>query len=61
MVTLKEAVSKDELKKFVKFPFALYKESAYWVPPIIADELETFDKNKNPAFQNAKAWFFSSI
>ena len=58
MVTLKEAVSKAELKKFVKFPFSLYKDSAYWVPPIIADELETFDKTKNPAFQNAEAWFF---
>lgn len=58
MVTLKEAVSRAELKAFVKFPFALYKGSAYWVPPIIADELETFDKTKNPAFQNAEAWFF---
>ncbi|NNE78285.1 MAG: GTP cyclohydrolase [Pricia sp.] len=58
MVTLKEAVSKQEFKEFVKFPFSLYKDSAFWVPPIIADELETFDKTKNPAFHNAKAWFF---
>ena len=58
MVTLKEAVSKAELKAFVKFPFSLYKASEYWVPPIIADELETFDKTKNPAFQNAEARFF---
>ncbi len=58
MVTLKEAVSKSELKLFVKFPFKLYKDSEYWVPPIIADELETFDKTKNPAFKNAEASFF---
>jgi len=58
MVTLKEAVTKSELKQFVKFPFTLYKDSPYWVPPIIKDELETFDKNKNPAFKNADAWFF---
>jgi len=58
MVTLKEAISKSELKQFVKFPFTLYKDSPYWVPPIIKDELETFDKTKNPAFKNAKAWFF---
>jgi hypothetical protein len=58
MVTLKEAVSKSELKKFVKFPFQLYKHSPYWVPPIINDEMETFDKSKNPAFKNAEAWFF---
>ncbi len=58
MVTLKEAVTKADLKTFVKFPFSLYKGSPYWVPPIIADELETFDKSKNPAFKNADAWFF---
>jgi GNAT superfamily N-acetyltransferase len=58
MVTLKEAVTKSELKQFVKFPFSLYKDSPYWVPPIINDELASFDKTKNPAFKNADAWFF---
>ena len=58
MVTLKEAVTKSDLKRFVKFPFSLYKDSPYWVPPIINDELETFDKTKNPAFKNAEANFF---
>jgi len=58
MVTLKEAITKSELKQFVKFPFSLYKDNSYWVPPIINDELESFDKDKNPAFKNAEAWFF---
>lgn len=58
MVTLKEAVTKAELKAFVKFPFSLYKNSPYWVPPLISDELESFDKSKNPSFKHADAWFF---
>ncbi len=58
MVTLKEAVTISELKQFVKFPFLLYKDSPYWVPPIIKDELNSFDKTKNPAFKTAKARFF---
>ena len=58
MVTLKEVKTKTELKKFVKFPFSLYKNSPYWVPPIINDELESFDKTKNPTFKTAKTWFF---
>ena len=58
MVTLKEVVSKSELKKFVKFPFTLYRNSPYWVPPIIKEELETFDKTKNPAFETSDASFF---
>ncbi|WP_422079877.1 GTP cyclohydrolase [Ulvibacterium sp.] len=57
MVTLKEVASKSELKKFVKFPFTLYRNSPYWVPPIIKEELETFDKTKNPAFETSDASF----
>ena len=58
MITIVEANSKKLLKDFVKFPFALYKNHPYWVPPLIADELETFDKTKNPAFKSAEAYFY---
>ena len=58
MITIKEATSKKELKTFVKFPFTLYKNSKYWVPPIIAEELRTFDKDINPVFKDAEAYFF---
>ena len=46
MIFIVEANSKKLLKEFVKFPFALYKNHPYWVPPLINDELETFDKTK---------------
>jgi len=58
MISIVEATSKADLKKFVKFPFTLYKNSPYWVPPIINDELATFDKDKNPIFKDAEARFF---
>lgn len=58
MITLKEATTKAEIKQFVKFPFTLYKGSPYWVPPLIADEMDTFDKKKNPAFKTARMWLF---
>ena len=58
MIVIKEAKTKSELTDYIKFPFSLYKDNKYWVPPIIADELETFDKTKNPAFENAEAYFF---
>ncbi|QBA64284.1 GNAT family N-acetyltransferase [Muriicola soli] len=58
MVSVQQAVSKSDLKKFVTFPFSLYKDSPYWVPPLIKDEMETFDSEKNPVFENADAWFF---
>ena len=58
MITVKEVTDKKGLKTFVKFPFSLYKDSKYWVPPIIKQELETFNKDKNPIFKDAEARFF---
>ena len=58
MITILEANSKQLLKDFVKFPFELYKNHPFWVPPLIADEMETFDKDKNPAFKSAEAYFY---
>lgn len=58
MIKVKEVQSKKDLKAFVKFPFSLYKNSKYWVPPIISQELKTFDKKLNPVFNDAEATLF---
>ena len=50
--------TKQELTQFVKFPFSLYDKSSNWVPPLINDELESMDPEKNPVFKNAEARFF---
>ncbi|MGB5404426.1 GTP cyclohydrolase [Robiginitalea sp.] len=58
MVQIKEVRSKQELKSFVKYPFALYRDSPYWVPPIIKEELDSFNPELNPVFEQAEARFF---
>ena len=58
MIEVREVVTKKDFKEYVKFPFLLYKNHPYWVPPLIADELETFNKDKNPAFKSADAKFY---
>ncbi|RNL80660.1 N-acetyltransferase [Sinomicrobium pectinilyticum] len=58
MITVKEVKQPGELKAFVKFPFKLYKDSPYWVPPLIKEEIATFDKTKNPSLENADVWLF---
>lgn len=57
-IVLREVNSKSELKKFIKFPFSLYKGNDFWVPPLIFDEIKTLSKKKNPAFDfcDAKYW-----
>ena len=46
------------MKQFVLFPFSLYKHNPYWVPPIVKEEIASFDPAKNPVFQNAETQFF---
>ncbi|GAA4898706.1 hypothetical protein GCM10023311_24730 [Flaviramulus aquimarinus] len=58
MITIKEVHTKKDLKAFVKFPFKLYKDSKYWVPPIISQEIKTFNKKENPVFNDAEARLF---
>jgi hypothetical protein len=57
-IVIREAKTQEEFHAFVKFPFTLYKENPYWVPPLINDEIETIDPNLNPVYQNADARFF---
>jgi hypothetical protein len=57
-IVIKEAKTQEELQAFVKFPFTLYKDNPYWVPPLIKDEIETIDPNLNPVYQNADAQLF---
>ena len=58
MISIVEATTKKQLTDFVKFPFSLYKDNDCWIPPIIADELEGFNKDTNPAFEHAEAYFY---
>ena len=55
MITIREAVSKKDICEYVKFPFGLYRDNPYWIPPLIKEEAESFDKSKNPVFKNADA------
>tara|TARA_B110000046_G_scaffold55214_1_gene61677 strand:+ start:16708 stop:17832 length:1125 start_codon:yes stop_codon:yes gene_type:complete len=61
MITIKKAVYKEDYKDFVMFPSKLYKNSKYWVSPIIKEELEMMDKEKNPVFKNAEAEYYLAI
>lgn len=58
MIEIREARSKKEMTDFVRFPFGLYKDNPNWIPPMIDDELSSFDKDKNPAFLSAQAYFY---
>lgn len=41
---------KKELEQFIDFPFTLYKDDPYWVPPLKMSERRNFDPQKNPNY-----------
>tara|TARA_B100000886_G_scaffold232348_1_gene162315 strand:+ start:153 stop:1286 length:1134 start_codon:yes stop_codon:yes gene_type:complete len=55
---LKVVKSPKDFDTFVKFPFVIYKDNPYWVPPLIKEEIETINPDKNPVYKNATARFF---
>lgn len=57
-LTITEVTKKKDLKKFIKFPFKLYKNTPNYVIPLIAFEESTLNKAKNPAFDHCKAKYW---
>lgn len=50
--------SLKDLRKFVSFPFRLFKGNRFWVPPLKFDEVNTLRKDKNPAFEFCEAEYW---
>ena len=47
--------SHSQLKQFVAFPLQLYKDCANWVPALEGDEFDTFNPEKNGAYDFCEA------
>lgn len=50
-IVIKEVKSKRDLYRFVKFGIDLYKDNPYFCPPILFDEMNTFNPKGNPALE----------
>jgi len=57
-VTVRSVSNKKDLKDFIKFPFTVYKNYKYWVPPLNMEQKNLLNKEKNPFFKNAEAEYF---
>lgn len=58
MVTIRKVQGKKDLKAFIRFNYHLYKGNPYAVPDFLEDMLDTFDKEKNAAFEFCEAELF---
>ncbi len=57
-VQVRPAQTEKDLDRFVRFPFTLYRNNPYWVPPLIADVKKTLTPGKNPFWSHAQRQLF---
>ena len=57
-VTIKAVTSAKDFKTFARFANKMYKGNKYYVPSMPLDDLATFSKDKNAAFEFSEAEFY---
>ncbi len=51
----------QELKQFIDFPYHLYRDDPYWVPPLRMDRKEMFNPDKFPFYEHADVQLFLAL
>jgi GNAT superfamily N-acetyltransferase len=57
-VEIRPVHSRQDLMRFIKLPFRLYRDQPNWVPPLIYERKRHLSKDKNPFFEHAEAEYF---
>lgn len=50
--------NREDLMKFIKFPWRVYQRDTYWVPPLIRERVAFLDRTKNPFFNHSEVVLF---
>ncbi|MEW6040328.1 MAG: hypothetical protein AB1633_02290 [Elusimicrobiota bacterium] len=50
--------NESDLKSFIKFPWEIYKNDKYWVPPLTSEMYTLLDREKNPFWKHADRELF---
>jgi GNAT superfamily N-acetyltransferase len=50
--------TKSDLKRFIKFPYRLYRNDPVWVPPLLGEQFSQFDTRRNPTLEHCEYSLF---
>jgi GNAT superfamily N-acetyltransferase len=50
--------TRADLRKFIRLPFAIYRNEPNWVAPLTIDVKKRLDRKRNPFFRHAEAEYF---
>jgi len=60
-INIKQVKSRRDLRDFILYPFRVYKDNPFWLPPIIIDEKNFFNPEKNKALKNSDTVMFLAL
>jgi len=56
-----DPTNRRDVRRYIDFPFRLYRDSALWVPPFVSEVRDQLDPNKHPFYQHSQAAFFLAL
>lgn len=59
-VTISQVTSLEERKAFLRFPWTVYEDDPYWVPPIFSERLDFTNPDKNPFYKHADVALYTA-
>lgn len=60
-LVIKPVEDLKDRKAFLKFPWKVYQNNPYWVPPLMSERLEITDPDKNASFEHIEAQLFLAL
>lgn len=56
-----DTTNRRDVRRFLDFPFQLYRAVPQWVPPFASDASRMLDRRKHPFYQHSDADFFLAL
>jgi len=53
-LSIQPVVTQRDLKRFVTFPWRIYRDDPNWVPPLIAGQMDRLTPGRNPFWEHAE-------
>lgn len=60
-LVIKPVENLEERKAFLRFPWKVYQDNPYWVPPIFSERVHFTDPGKNPFFEHSEAQMYLAL
>jgi hypothetical protein len=56
-----DRASRRDVRRYVEFPFRLYRENTLWVPPFVGEIHAQLDPDRHPFYEHSEATFFLAL